>query len=177
MGGVMRVTIEHREQAVGLTGKQRHYFVDCTVDLSQEERAIVENRGLQQHFIEVGYSEPPDSGAKAGLLRGFAPLVALAGVGLGISSMFTKSGEGLSVLLLLAAGGMWLFGRTSEFKAAHASPEVTLGQLLRNNRFTIYAASPAQAKQVEADLREKLVSLKANIAESADIGQKQTFEL
>lgn len=173
----MRVTIEHREQAAGLTGKQRHYFVDCTVDLSQEERAIVENRGLKQHFIEVGYSEPPDSGAKAGLLRGFAPLVALGGVGLGISSMFTKSGEGLSFLLLLAAGGMWLFGRTSEFKAAHASPEITLGRLLRNNQFTIYAASPAQAKQVESDLGKKLVSLKANIAESAVIGQKQTFEL
>jgi len=173
----MRVTIEHREQAVGLSGKQHHYFVDCTVDLSQEERAIVENRGLHQHFIEVGYSSPPDSGAKSGLLQGFVPLVALAGVGLGISSMFTKSGEGLSFLLLLAAGGMWLFGRTSEFKAAHATPNVTLGQLLNNNRFTVYAASPAQAKQVDAELREKLVILKANIADSADIGQKQTFEL
>jgi len=53
--GVMRVTIEHRKQAVGLTGKNRRYFVDCTVDLSQEERAIVENRGLQPYALFISF--------------------------------------------------------------------------------------------------------------------------
>ena len=42
----MRVTIEHREQASGVTGKHKDCYVDCKVEFNEEERAIVKARDL-----------------------------------------------------------------------------------------------------------------------------------
>ena len=42
----MRITFNHREETAGLTGNDHHYFLDCEVLFSEEEKAIVQTRGL-----------------------------------------------------------------------------------------------------------------------------------
>jgi hypothetical protein len=40
-GEGMRVTIEHREESAGILGSTKHHFVDCSVEFSEEEKAII----------------------------------------------------------------------------------------------------------------------------------------
>src|SRR5438132_2151850 len=51
LGAAMRVTIEHREHAAGVTGMTRNHYVDCTVEFSEEEKPIVGQRGLSKESI------------------------------------------------------------------------------------------------------------------------------
>src|SRR3990167_9638207 len=109
----MLVTIEHREQAAGVTGAKRQYFVDCTVEFSEEERAIIKARDLYSHFLLLGRATPPESGGHfAGTLamRGLGPLVILAGVVLGIVSAFTNSSGDLAGFLFFGGIIMSIVG-------------------------------------------------------------------
>jgi hypothetical protein len=64
----VRVTIRTREQD-GLLPSKKLYFTDCTVLFSEEEKAIVQARGLGQHYFVVG-SEGQTRRAAAGRRRG-----------------------------------------------------------------------------------------------------------
>jgi hypothetical protein len=174
--GVMRVTIEHREETAGATGSKRNYFVDCTVQFSEEERAIIQARGLYDHHIVVDSALPPRSGAHfvgAGFLRGFAPITGIAGFVI----MFFS--EGLGAFLIFLAIGMFVAGFFMDRRdVGPGEPQqITMRRLLNNARFSIYAADPASAKVIDADLREKLSNLKSLLTGSAEISAKQTFEL
>lgn len=70
----MRVTIEHREATSGVLGKHTESYVDCTVQFSEEERAIVQARDLYREGFFVRTSTPlPSQGSTLGtnLMRGF----------------------------------------------------------------------------------------------------------
>src|ERR1700733_12241873 len=86
----MRVTIDHRQQNTGL-GSTISQFVECTVQFSEEEKAIIRVRGLNDHIIVLDPPSPPPSYREymtAGILQGFAPLFAIIGFGLIILSIF-----------------------------------------------------------------------------------------
>jgi hypothetical protein len=51
----MRVVIDHRQQVTGL-GSKISQFVECIVQFSEEEKAIIRARGLGDHIIVV---DPP----------------------------------------------------------------------------------------------------------------------
>jgi hypothetical protein len=182
-GAIMRVTVEHREEAAGLGGQKRNYFVDCAIEFSEEEKAIIKARRLYDQIVTSGYFSPPPSrlsqNAAPWLRAVVAPVAAMIGLIVGIQSAFTHVGEGASFLLLLAAGGLWAYGFFEERKQDALSEKVTITirNIIDRKRFSIYASSPAQAKAIDEDLREKLVALKSFIAGSAEIAPKQTFEL
>lgn len=54
----MRVTIEHREATTGVLNSHKQSFVDCTVNFSEEERAIVKERDLYGQGFSVRTSTP-----------------------------------------------------------------------------------------------------------------------
>jgi hypothetical protein len=77
----MRVTIDHRQQTTGLGGTQSQ-FVACTVQFSEEEKAIIRVRGLTDHLIVLDNPRPPPSYREymtAGILLAFSPLFAIIG--------------------------------------------------------------------------------------------------
>jgi len=171
----MQVTINHREENAGLTGKQRNYFVDCDIRFSEEERATIDARGLHQHSFEVTGAQPPRPRAHyigAGCLRGFAPIVGLAGIVLVFFS-------GVAGLLIIAAPVMYIAGRIMDRRPpGEAKPQqVTLGRLLNNPLLTVYAYDPADAGRIDDELRETLGSIKNRLVINTEVRAPQTFEL
>src|SRR5262249_36562138 len=55
----MRVSITHRESAAGLSGTKRHYYLDCEVLFSEEEKAIIAARSLSNQFLTLHPAVPP----------------------------------------------------------------------------------------------------------------------
>jgi hypothetical protein len=178
----MRVNIEHREQVVGASGKGRNYFIDYRVQFSEEEKAIIQARALQDRVVIDAYLRPPPPPIFKSTpfwMRVSAPLVVLAGIIVVIRSLFTHSGEDLGGLLLLAGGGMWVFGAlgVSKEQAPWELEPITVGALLSPHPLSIYAADPASAKVVDENFREALVGLKQLVSASAELRGKETFDL
>ena len=54
----MRVTIEHRETTTGMTGNHKDCYIDCQVEFSEEEKAIIKARDLYRQGFTVRTSTP-----------------------------------------------------------------------------------------------------------------------
>lgn len=181
----MRVTIGHREESGGISGQRRTYFVDCTIEFSEEERAIIKARDLYRHNIVVLAATPlPSRTAVVGIgfMRTVGVLCTIAGPAIGIVGGFTKSGgEGLGFALLFGGLAMMIFGKRRANQQDHrlVQPEqsVTVSQLLSKPRFVVHALDPAHAKFVDSDIRARLLELKKIIRGSAELQTAQTFEL
>jgi hypothetical protein len=178
----MRVTISHREEETGVTGKWRNYFVVFTVEFSETEKAIIKARSLYNQIVISGFLAPPPPPLSRNApfwLRLIAPFTAITGVIIAIQSMFTKFGELLAFVVLLTAAAFWLYGFAGQREQQKAIEEqrVAVRDLLDRRRLSIYAPSPAHAKLIEDDLREKLASLKGLIAGSADMATPTTFQI
>jgi hypothetical protein len=168
--------MQHRE-VEGLTSDNKSYFVDTTVQFSEEERAIIQMRGLAGQKAAAGYRSKIPSDAALVLpawLRALAPLgVALAAlVGIFMSTP-------LGFLLFFAAAGGWAYGYIAPILHANAIKEhiVEIRHVMNNPAFSFYAETPAHAKILASQILEQLTDLKQLISQSAELGAKQTFEL
>lgn len=175
----MRVTIEHREQAAGVLKNHRESYIDCRVEFSEEEKAIIKARDLYRNGFSA-WAATPLAGKPAvigtGLLRILAPLLAIIGLIWGFAG-----GGNLAGLLLFAGIGLflygWIAGRKQDKRAGNDEQQITIKRLLGNPSFTVYAFDPAAAKGYELQLREHLQNLKDLLINSAQIQGKQSFEL
>ena len=181
----MRVTIKTREED-GLLPTKKLYFVDTTVLFSEEEKAIIQARGLGQHYFTVDPETPPPSNSQRNLatvLKVLAPLVFLGGCvgGLGMTVAGNgRGGDGLTGFAVFAAITMYLAGIALKRHvriAGEPQQTVTLQRLLGNPSFSIYALDNARAKVVGDELRETLARVKDGLLVNRDIEQPDTFEL
>jgi hypothetical protein len=181
----VRVTIGHREEAGGITGQRRTYFVDCTVEFSEEERAIIRARDLYGHDIVVRAATPLPSQAAfigTGFMRSVGWLLLIGGPIVGIVSGFAHTaGETPGFLMFFGGIALVIFGRRranrQETRLMQPEQSVRVRDLLSNVHFTVHAIDPAYAKAVDADIRAKLVELKDLIRGSAELQSARTFEL
>jgi hypothetical protein len=181
----MRVTIEHRENAGGVTGATKHHFVDCTVAFSEEEKAIIKARGLHDHSFTVGPATPIASGAAyigSGALNSLGRLGVVGGFVLGVFSSAIGGSAGLIAGWCVFLGaGLWIYAavvmRKQEKRLTDPDQVITLKNLLNNGRFTVYASSPLHAQSIEQEIRDSLSYVKQLITAGAEIKPKQTFEL
>jgi hypothetical protein len=180
----MRVTIEHREQRSGFLGESHDYYVDCTVQFSEEEKAIIRARGLQTHFITL---DPPVRPPRlydymsAGLMMALAPTAFIIGFLMGITSIFRggRLGE-LGAILVIGAPIMWLAGYMMDRKINYfwrTSKQRIAIRTMQTSKFTVHSPDPAYSEMVEHDIREALSNLKDRIMRSAEIKPRETFEL
>lgn len=173
----MRVTIEHREEASGVTGKKRDYFVDCGIEFSEEEQAIIKARSLHDTVITSGYTSPPVSFARGESpywLKGLAPLMIIGGFIFGVAGGGTLAG-----LIVIAGIGFLIYGFVAPHLHAKQSREqnITIRDIVNRRSFSLYAMNPVDAKIIDDKLRESLANLKSFLTGSAEIAAKQTFEL
>jgi hypothetical protein len=175
----MRVTIEHREQTTGLVQNHTQSYIDCTVDFSEEERAIIKARDLYREGFIVRTSTPLPSGSSVlgtGLLRGLGPLMIVGGFIWGLAGGGSAAG-----LILFAGIGFVIYGwfrsRKEDKRFESDEQHITVKQLLDKPTFTVHAWNPAAAKNLDEDIRQNLAALKNVIQNSAEIQAKQTFEL
>lgn len=181
----MRVTIEHREVASGVLNNHKDCYLDCTVDFSEEERAIVKARDLYDNGFEIRAATPLPTQTRlfsTGIIRAVGRFTLVAGIGYMIYSSFIHPAtEPLGGLLFVVGLGLEIYGRLrarKEDKRVETSEQnITIGQLLNNPKFTVHDWNPAAAEGIEQDVRERLVGLKNLIRNSAQIQAKQTFEL
>jgi hypothetical protein len=179
----MRVTIQHRETPALVTST-KNYFIDCSVIFSEEEKAIIEARNLHQSYVHLPPATPPVS--KVGWYGlPFARLLArLAWVGAFPAYLFSIAVPSLSTLgtLLLIGGGagdlyFWYLGKKFDDRIGNNDQAVRLKHLLDGSGITIWAATPAAAKDKEDVLRARLNDFKQLIAGSAALAPQQTYEL
>src|SRR5580692_10469222 len=129
----MRVTTEHRQQTTGL-GSSQSQFVECTVQFSEEEKAIIRVRGLHDHIIVLDPPSPPPTYREymtAGILRGFSPLAGVVGVTLFMSSMFIGGAYALlGVFLFFGSPLAWAVGflmdRSIDIRFTHPKQHVSI---------------------------------------------------
>jgi hypothetical protein len=181
----VRVTITHRE-ADGLLPSTKRHYVDCTVLFSEEEKAIIRARGLGSHYIITDPEMPPPAarlGAVATSLKALAPLVFVGGCAGGIGVTIAgknHAGDAVAGFCFLASLAMLLGGialRRHLRVAEQPQQTLTLGRLLSNPLFCVYALDNARAKAVDFELRETLARLKDGLLENRDIVAAATFEL
>lgn len=181
----MRVTIEHREATSGVLANHKESYIDCTVNFSEEERAIISERDLYREGFPIRSSTPLPTKTEffsTNIMRFIGRLMIIGGFfyGLiveGLAGAHTNIGGPV-----LAIGiGLEIYGwvRTHKENKRFESDEqvVTVKQLLNTPTFTVHAGNPAFAKAIEEEIREHLATLKNIIQGSAQIQAKQTFEL
>lgn len=181
----MRVTIKTREED-GLLPSKKFYFTDCTILFSEEEKAIIQARGLGQHYFVVDAEVPPPRESHRLLslwLRGLAPVVFLGGCVTGIGMTVagnSRGGDGLTGFCFFAAVAMYLAGFAMKRHvriADQPQQTITLQRLLGNPRFSIYGIDNARTKVVGDELRAILARVKDGLLVNRDIEQAETFEL
>jgi hypothetical protein len=185
-GAAVRVTIGHREETAGIGGQKRNYFVDCEVLFSEEEQAIIRNRGLSDNYIVAESATPtgsgiPDYTLPNTALRTLARLCVVATPILFVIAGTTGNG-GLgffSLALPFIAFGIFVFRKVGERKSneSFAKQNISVHQLLLHPHFTVYAPNPVLARSYDDDIRDQLSTLKNLMVASADIRTKETFEL
>ncbi|HTV30509.1 MAG TPA: hypothetical protein VMF32_22385, partial [Xanthobacteraceae bacterium] len=143
-------------------------------------------RGLGSHYIVTDPDMPPPvagTGTLGRLLIAFSPLVFLGGCVAGIGLTFagknyagdSTAGFSFFVALALFLGGVAL--KRHVRVAAQPQQTITLGRLLVNPRFFVYAVDNAHAKAIDAQLRDTLAHLKESLLVNRDIVAPETFEL
>jgi hypothetical protein len=181
----VQVTIRHRQED-GLLPRKKLHYVDCTVLFSEEEKAIIHERGLGQHYIVTDPEIPPPSGSHrtlATLLKALAPLVFLGGCVTGCGMAVTGNGPGgdyVTGVTFFAALGMFLGGiglKRHVRIADQPRQTITLARLLSNASFSAYAFDNARAKVLDEEIRETLTRLKDGLLVNRDIKAAETFEL
>jgi hypothetical protein len=179
----MRVTIEHREER--LLGGGRNFFVDCTVLLSEAEKAVIRNADLGEHFVRtdsaVAYRDP--TLGRQGLEKLFGvvgfiatlaviPLLGLALVGQVYMRTF--------VIALLISIVAFVYPRYREWvaKRSFSHQDVSLADLMKKPKFTVYALDAYNAKKTEENICTQLADLKQRIVFVAPgLAQKQVYRL
>ena len=181
----MRVTVKHRTKT-GLLPSTQHFYVDCTILFSEEEKAIVKARGLGGHYIVVDPEMLPPIASHwtaAKLLKALAPLLFLAGCVTGLGMTFAGNGHGgdaLTGMSFFTALAMFLGGMAlnRHLRAAEQPQQIiTLSRLLNSATFSVYAIDNARAKIVHAELTDTLTRLKQELLTNRDILTPETFEL
>ena len=174
----MQVTLRHRQANLG------SFFVDCEIKFSEEERAIIQYRGLGDQAIQLPTGIPHGSGISPGSIPSrLAGCISAFGLVLGV--VFVLAGIAvpamlaMGIVLLLAGGGIFVFVRSGNVRrvASYQPQIITLQQLLSNPVFTIAAADLNEAHSHEAIIRSVLAELKAFLDGNAEIKEVETFEL
>lgn len=185
-GGLnMRLTIEHREQPSGMLGNHKDCYIDCNVEFSEEERAIIKARDLYNESFTIRTSTPQVTKSRllgSGLLRIVGRLMWIAGI---LRGMYEGFGHNIPTnyggpLFFLGVGlEIWAFMRQrgEDKRIENPEQEITIKQLLSNPSFTVHTLNAAVSKVFEDEIREHLTGIKNLIKNSAQLQAKQTFDL
>ena len=174
----MQVTMRHRQAGAG------SFFVDCEVKLSEEEKAIIYQRGLGNRTITVPSGISGGSGINPDSI--FTRIIGLAAIfcviigtillllGLGI-----WQARGWAALWLTIGIGtiVWLRLSHRRYFASGEDQRIPLQQILSNPLFTVAAHDLDQARSHENRIRSVLTDMKQFLVSNAQVKEVETFEL
>jgi hypothetical protein len=175
----MQVTIRQR-QAGGA-----RFFVDCEVQFSEEEKAIIYKRGLGKHAFQVPTGIPrgsglnPESFVSRTLLPGIGVFCFLTSLLLFVIGIAAHEALFWAVFWLILAGGMLVFLIWADRRRRGSEQDqiIRIQQLLSNPVFTVFASDINQARDNESRIRLVLLEMKNFIMGNAQLKEVETFQL
>jgi hypothetical protein len=188
----MQLTTEYRDRSQGVMTGNKQFYLVCTVTLTEEEKAIAQERGLYKYHIEIEQDVSlPRGFVASGCATGLARVILLpVGAFMFFIQLFSQhfaperyssAGQfsGLAIALVGAAIWGYDYYSTTNYENRKADPylRISLGQIILEPTFVIGADTNLQLREYEATVREQLKSLAEVIRESAPIGEGNTYEL
>jgi hypothetical protein len=173
----MRLTTTYREQSTGVLKGTKQFFLVCNAQFTDEERAIIQERGLYEESIEAPAATPPparsgDFGAMLLRVAGVIcmPLGFLTSCVVGITGG-SSAASSAWFFLFLAGIALFVVGkmkdRAANRREGNPAQQLTLRRLLTNPEFVVYAPALDVARMYEESVREELKRL-ANITHTHD---------
>jgi hypothetical protein len=186
----MKLTVAYRDQSEGGFSGSKHHFVAFHVDLSTEERAIIQERGLYDHFITIPSDTPPPTRGGDFLARIMriigivvTPIGILFALVASLKPQETGAANGGATGWFMIIIGVVLFtiGKIRDMRAnkRESNPEqkLTFRRMLTNPDFVVYAHSLQDAKSSEAEVRESLSTAAQSLRQSASVPEQTSYEL
>jgi hypothetical protein len=181
----MRLTITYREQSTGVLKGTKQFFLVCNVQFGDEERAIIQERGLYEESIDAPAATPPPtrSGDFGAMVLRFAgiicmPLGFLASCVAGLAHSDASSAW---FFLFLAGIALFVVGkmkdRAANRREDNPAQHLTLRRLLTNPEFVVYAPALDVARMYEESVREELKRLADIIRANVAVPEANTYEL
>ena len=182
----MKLTTDYREQAVGTLKGSKEYYLVGTVEFTNEERTVAQERGLYDIYVNVpAATAPPTRGGDfLSMLMRFAGLI-LIPVGLLYSCVGSLAGSNsagpLGFLLFLVGIGLFVVGRLRDRAAykreANPQQQLSLRRLMDNPHFECHAFTLDEARGFEHEVREALGALAKRLRDNIVVPEKNTYEL
>jgi len=186
----MQLTTEYREEKRGILTGNKEFFLVCTVAFNDQERAIIQERGLYKYTISVPSDRPLPTRAGdfgSAVMRGAGLFLTIAGLLTSCTAEITKgsggtdTGVAIGVTMLIAGIALFVLGkwRDKQSYAREANPDQTIavGRLLTNPTFMVHAYTIAEARQYEEEVRAILKQAAEGIRANSVVPERDTHEL
>lgn len=151
---------------------------------SEKERAVITNRHLGKRFVEVDSALPLGKGvnyfghgALALRIVTFVGIMGLVGSTLAILANLIDSGW--FMLFLILAVGSFAYRKHAErqYNNSLEKRHITLADLMREPKFTVYAIDAIEAQQIEASICVQLNDIKEGMVRVAPgLAEKQVYD-
>jgi hypothetical protein len=176
----MRAFVEHRGH-YGFLGFGPKYTLHLAIEFSNEERAIIQQRALQNYifdlspgYLATSHGYPPEI---LSLMMASGIAVFLAGlVFLFLSDLAAVFGP---LALLALFGGVALFWSAQFARSGGQEAlikQLTVGYLLNHPNIRIQTINPAQAPTLEENVRDRIARLKLFLTDTHTLSSARTFE-
>jgi hypothetical protein len=183
----MKLTVAYRDKPAGGFSGAKHHFVAFHVDLSTEERAIIQERGLYDHFVSVPSDTPPPTRG-GDFLAMIMRLIGIILVPIGVLLALVASlkpqeagagGPGWTMIIVGVA--LFTIGKIKDVKAnkrvANPEQKLTFRRMLTTPDFIVYANSILEAQGFEAEVRDSLSVAAQSLRQSTTVPQQASYEL
>lgn len=178
----MRAYIQHRGH-YRFWAFNPKFILHLDIQFSNEERAIIQARALQNYVFDLspGFLAASESKHSREALTIFelgGIFLFLGGI-LGAFIVVASNAFGLPVFLMLAGGPMlfWYAQVAKRRGQAAFVKEITVGYLVEHPGISVRALNPAQATTLDGNIRKRLASLKHFLDETHELAAIRGFEL
>jgi hypothetical protein len=177
----MKFNTEYREKA-NFNGTKLHYII-CKVEFSNEERAIIDERGMYDRGVSAPAAEPMPSAVsefQSGCLKFFGFLIPFGLLVIFASYLAPEHGSATPgwVMLILGTVLCALGWMREKKKWDDANVRyITIRQLLSDPFFQFYDETLRGVKNHEIEVREELAELAAELRSSRAVPEQNTYEL
>lgn len=177
----MRAFVEHRGR-YGLFGFGPRYTLYLALEFSNEERAIIHERALQNYVFDLspGYLATSESrfspeALSAMTLGGI--ILLLAGLVLVFLAAAASAFGPFALLALFGGVALFWYAQFAKRREQAAfTKQLTLGQLLDHPDISIQTINPALSTTLDENIRDRIARLKLFLTDTQTLSSVRTFE-
>ena len=180
-GAFVRASIEHKGH-YGFLGFNPQFILHLDLQFSNEERAIIRTRALQEYVFDLspGFLAGSEGGFSPAALAAFGIAgfwLFFAGIWVGLlSALFPALGV-LSFLMIFGGPVLFWYAFVAKRRAEGGIvKQVTVGYLVENPVLGVRAFNPAQAATLDENIRKRLANLKHFLSATHGLAAPRDFE-